>query len=832
MRYLSTIGLMAAVAIIPVGAEVLNGVWKVGKTIPLRAPLMVDSTAVTGKKYDISVLLNSPLDLRQNREAGVLNADTVINLTRPAQDATLQLLSTRLRADAYTPGTLKVSCPSPFILYVDGKEVGKNESANPTGSASAALNLEPERDYAVAVKILSCATDTVTPSIKAEWTPTDTKKSVPVRLDASMKRRLMLDDTEMGTRISYVSVSPDGNYLLYYISTRTDGDKSATGHYELRDLRKYDCPAVVMPDGVRWMPTTTRLWTAEEGENGYDIQIIDPATMARTTVARGVPDSDIIWNVPEDKIYYFAADELPKQSGPLKRLTSMGARVPGAADGRHLMEFDPATSLARPLTYGQSTYIEDLARDGRHMLLMTTQETNTRPFVANTLVELDTYTLKADTIVPPTGFVSDATYSPDEKQLLILGSAALFDGIGANIGDNKIPNDFDVQAFIMDRATGKVTPISRDFNPNIKNAVWNHNDGQIYFLTEDGFDQKVYAYNPVKKTYTKLPLMQDLVSSFSMGENGKKLAYRGGNADHAGSAYVYDVKAGTNSLIADPLGERLSDIDMGHYKQWTFTASDGTPIDGYLYYPPEFDASKKYPMIVYYYGGTSPSTKGITNPYSPQLFASRGYVVYVINPSGATGYGQEFAARHVNAWGKRTADDIIEGVTKITEEHPFINKDKIGCLGASYGGFMTQYLQTQTPLFAAAVSHAGISNVTSYWGEGYWGYSYNGVAAADSYPWTDPELFTKQGSLFNADKIHTPLLLLHGTADTNVPIGESIQLYNALKILGREVEFVTVDGENHFIATYPKRQQWHNTIMAWFARWLQDDPSWWNALYK
>lgn len=172
---------------------------------------------------------------------------------------------------------------------------------------------------------------------------------------------------------------------------------------------------------------------------------------------------------------------------------------------------------------------------------------------------------------------------------------------------------------------------------------------------------------------------------------------------------------------------------------------------------------------------------------------------------------------HVNAWGKRTADDIIEGTKQFCKEHPFVDEKKIGCLGASYGGFMTQYLQTQTDIFAAAVSHAGISDVTSYWGEGYWGYSYNAIAAADSYPWKDPDLFTKQGSLFNADKINTPLLLLHGTVDTNVPIGESIQLFNALKILGKTVEFVTVDGENHFISDYDKRIKWHNSIMAWFA---------------
>ena len=160
--------------------------------------------------------------------------------------------------------------------------------------------------------------------------------------------------------------------------------------------------------------------------------------------------------------------------------------------------------------------------------------------------------------------------------------------------------------------------------------------------------------------------------------------------------------------------------------------------------------------------------------------------------------------------GKQSFDDLgleiqqnLFGKNKMFQRGDFGGRIGIGLsihsvyIGASYGGFMTQYLLTQTDIFAAAMSHAGISNVTSYWGEGYWGYSYNSVAAAESYPWTDPELFTKQGSLFNADKIHTPLLLIHGTADTNVPIGESIQLFNALSILGRQVEFISVDGGDH-----------------------------------
>jgi Dipeptidyl aminopeptidases/acylaminoacyl-peptidases len=126
-----------------------------------------------------------------------------------------------------------------------------------------------------------------------------------------------------------------------------------------------------------------------------------------------------------------------------------------------------------------------------------------------------------------------------------------------------------------------------------------------------------------------------------------------------------------------------------------------------FYLPPNFDPTKKYPMIVYYYGGTMPTSRTFEGPYPGHVFASQGYVVYVVQPSGATGFGQKFSALHVNAWGKRTAEDIIEGTKQFVKEHPYVNDKKIGCIGASYGGFMTMYLQTQTDMFAAAVSHAG-----------------------------------------------------------------------------------------------------------------------------
>lgn len=185
----------------------------------------------------------------------------------------------------------------------------------------------------------------------------------------------------------------------------------------------------------------------------------------------------------------------------------------------------------------------------------------------------------------------------------------------------------------------------------------------------------------------------------------------------------------------------------------------------------------------------------------------------------------------MNGWGKENASDIIEGTKKFLKAHPQVNPKAVGCMGASYGGYMTMWLQTQTDIFTTAIAHAGISDITSYWGQGYWGYLYSSVASANSFPWNNKKLYVDHSPLFNAEKIHTPMLLIQGTADTNVPTGESIQLYTALKLLGRPVKFVEIKGQNHHIVDYRKRILWQNTISAWLAKYLKDQPQWWNNLY-
>ena len=814
--------------------------YKVRDAIEVRTPIMNDSINPKGEKHSTKMLLKTPvvLDL-PDAPLQSLTVDTAgyLTLDKADKNSKIYVLKTQIRAERFLKGKLKVTSPVRWEVFID--EVSKQtkdaaeDSISSASSRDIALTLEPERDYEITIKLLSTAEDKAAPTLKCEFIKDNKFKDIACTLDPNAKKRFSLDNTVYGNRVISVAISPSGKYLLTRYWNNHAAKRSRT-YCQLTELKTGKVLLDNARDGMRWMPKSDKLYYTVTALSGNDVITLDPATLNEETLLKGIPEQSFTWSPNEDFLIYYPREEGEKEQGALRRIVSPADRIPNTRGRSFLAKYNIANGVSERLTYGNhSTYLQDISPDGKFMIYSTSKENITqRPFSLSSLYLVDLETLKVDTLFHDERFLGGASYSPDGKQLLLTASPEAFGGIGKNCGNHPIANDFDTQAFIMDLATRKIQPITKDFNPTVSPLQWNRGDGCIYFNTDDGDCKNIYRYSPKNNSFEKLNLETDVTSAFTLSEYNPGIAAYIGQSDHnAGVAYLYDMKKKTSRLLADPLKPILDQIELGKTEPWNFTASDGTIITGKMCLPPNFDPNKKYPMLVYYYGGTTPTTRGISNPYCAQLFASRDYVVYVIQPSGTIGFGQEFSARHVNAWGKRTADDIIEGTKQFCKEHPFVDEKRIGCLGASYGGFMTQYLQTQTDIFAAAVSHAGISDVTSYWGEGYWGYSYSSLASANSYPWNARDMYTLQSPLFNADKINTPILFLHGTADTNVPIGESIQMFTALKLLGKPTAFVQVEGENHHILDYDKRILWNNTIYAWFAKWLKDQPEWWDALY-
>lgn len=752
---------------------------------------------------------------------------------------TVNRFITGIRPDTYFSGKLKISTPGAAKVYINGKEIlSKSSFDSVPNPKDGSFSLEPAMDARIEVDVVS-NDEAANPTLSIEIIPDEDSKDVNLIRGIDTKTLFNIYTNSVGPRVANADLSPDGKYMLILTSNTSNGI-DYDYYYTIEETASGKLIAENVTSGCSWLPGVdhTLYFNKKSVDGTFSIMTLDVPSMKISTLASGLPSSasDYTMSPSGDFIITFPQVKGTPESGTMARLKSPDDRQPGQRDRYYLTMIDLKSKIARPLTYGgNSTYLLDISRDGKKMLYYSLQETPDEfPFYKPSLVNMDLATLASDTVANIDSSFTEASYSPDGKKLLILAGPNAFNSIGLNAGNFDWGNDFDIQIYLADIDGNNPKAMTREFDPAVMNgAFWNPADRKIYFRGEAGFDVFLYRLDPESGKIDKLPSEVDYIRSWSISEmNPVEIAYTGMSYNYMGRAYLLDAKSGKSRLIADPMKEELARMEIGNSEMVYFTAKDGTEIEGTLTYPPNFDPSKKYPMIVYYYGGTTPCTHTNTSPYTPNLFASRGYVVYTINPSGTIGYGQEFSARHVNAWGERTADEIIQGTQEMCKRYPFIKKDKIGCIGASYGGFMTQLLQTKTDIFAAAVSHAGISNITSYWGEGYWGYSYNAVAAARSYPWNNPKLFTENSPLFHADKIHTPLLLLHGTVDTNVPIGESIQLYNALKILGREVEFITVDNQNHIIMDFQKRKEWHATIMAWFEKWLKDDPRWWNSIYK
>lgn len=765
----------------------------------------------------------------------VPEADGKMRLAGPAGEPELHTYATRLRSSDFAKGQLKLKSSSRAEVRLNGESIIRKTSTDSVAlESTASVELLPETVYDILIDVLTMPDDVMPAEFSLEFEADKDYENSEISASPEMKRRVNQAIVMSGERVGKNTLSADGKYML--VST-TDlvSEEETIRKASIRETATGNVISASIPTDAIWFgKENAYLYTAKR--NGkYDVYKTEVPTNKTSLIASGLPEKSVM-PTPDGKfLLYYKNIEAKEGEGPMIRLKKPDDRIPGDRDRSYIMRYDLQTKTTVPVTYGgPSTIITDFSNDSRRILYMSVEETPEKfPFYATTLVDMDLNTLKGDTILKDFRYtMTEALYSPDAKEIFIVAGPDAFEGIGANYGSHEMGNDFDGQGFIYNIESGEARAVTRDFDPAIVGAEWDAADGYLYILGETGFFQYIYRLDPKSGKITHLPTEIPTVRNMSVGSDSKEwLAYTGGSFTSDGATYVLNLKSGKSRLIADPLAEITKDVEFGDMQSWNFTADDGSLIEGWMCLPPEFDSSKKYPLIVYYYGGTSPSNASFYHNYSPQVFASRDYVVYVLNPSGTTGYGQEFSARHVNAWGKQTAEEIIEGTKRFCETHKFVDEKKIGCIGASYGGFMTMYLQTLTDIFAAAVSHAGISNVTSYWGEGFWGYSYNSVAAAKRYPWSDPDLFTKQGALFNADKIHTPILLLHGEVDTNVPIGESIQLFNALKILGRDVEFITVQDENHIIRSYNNRVIWQNTIMAWFAKYLKDDPKWWNSLY-
>lgn len=834
-------GLLAAalMASISASAETIEvKTLKYAGPYAVAQPWMADSVNIKGEAFDLKQLLDSPLSFTFLNKGKEVSAAQL--LADKQQDA-LHLASFCVSNTQRTKATIAVEGLEQYRLFVDGEQVAVNGD-------KAETILTPSQ-HTVVIKYLTRKNASADKkSIKLTVTAAN---GAPLSVgDATVKRAYNIYDVICAPNYPSVSISPNGKFIVV---RKTWVDRKGNNH-SINELRNSQTNRLMatFEESVKWMPSSNKLYftqkasdssiAGEEKQDGtLQLITINPLTMEREVLASHLPEGWFQFTPDEKTLIYTLTTEGRKKDPQVYDVKEPEDRQPGWRERSNLAKYDLASGILQPLTFGyHNIYLMDISADSRYLLIGKEEERLTkRPTTLTSFYRLDlgsmnassATTPKVETLIEKGEFLNSAQFSPDGKSILVSASPEAFNGIGKNVEEGQTPSMIDTQLYLMTLSDKKVRPLTRDFNPNVQSVDWSKADGNIYFTAEDKDCVHLFQLNPKSGKFTLLKTPEEYIKSFSLASSAAEMAFSGQSASNADRLYKMNTKALKSQLVDDLSARELKDVELGECKAWNFVNSRGDTLCCRYYLPPHFDAAKKYPMIVNYYGGCSPTSRMFQSRYPHHVYAAMGYVVLVVNPSGATGFGQKFSARHVDTAGEGVAEDIISSTQAFCDEHAFVNRKKIGCIGASYGGFMTQYLQTKTDLFAAAISHAGISDHTSYWGEGYWGYSYSEVSMANEYPWTNKHLFVDQSPLYNADKIHTPLLFVHGTADNNVPVGESIQLYTALKLLGRPTAMVLVDGQDHHIIDYEKRLKWQNTIFAWFAKWLQDDASWWTEMY-
>ena len=284
-------------------------------------------------------------------------------------------------------------------------------------------------------------------------------------------------------------------------------------------------------------------------------------------------------------------------------------------------------------------------------------------------------------------------------------------------------------------------------------------------------------------------------------------------------AEIWSVTGDQRAAVTHENDALMKSVLVGTTESRTWTGADGAQVQGFVVKPPNFDASKKYPGIVLIHGGPQGAWgNGWGYRWNPQIFASRGYVILMPNPRGSVGFGQKFVEEISGDWGGKVVTDIMNGVDMFAAL-PYVDGNRLGAAGGSYGGYMVDWLLGHTDRFKALVSHAGVYDLKSMYGvtEEIWfpEFEFKGN------PWDNPELYEKWSPDNFVKNFKTPTLVTHGELDFRVPINQGLELFTALQRRGIPSKMVYFPDEGHWVLKPQNSKLWYATVGDWFDQWLK-----------
>jgi dipeptidyl aminopeptidase/acylaminoacyl peptidase len=417
---------------------------------------------------------------------------------------------------------------------------------------------------------------------------------------------------------------------------------------------------------------------------------------------------------------------------------------------------------------------------------------------------------EAKKITSNPGFDSNPVYSPDGNSIAY--HAQLTAGYEADRW----------RVMLYDRKTGKSENLTEKFDRSAQELAWSADSKTIYFTAENETLSPVYAMDAQAGAEPKKLIGEGFNSAVSPSADGKTMAFERTSLSMPAEVFVASGSGSNTKQITHHNDALLAKLDLNEALTFWFEGAAGSKVQAMLIRPPDFDATKKYPLLVILHGGPQTMWSNAWGyRWNPQVFSAAGYVTLMINRHGSTGYGQKFTDEITNEWGGQAYTDVMKGVDFTLANYKFTDGTRMAVAGGSYGGFLANWIATHNGRFKAIISHAGVYDQTSmYATEELWFLEHD----MQGTPWGNPESSKKWSpSTFAAGlgKYKTPTLVIAGENDFRVPYTQSLEFFNTLQRQAVASKLVVFPDEGHWVLKPQNSQFWYKTFLDWLATYLK-----------
>ncbi|RYY69866.1 MAG: S9 family peptidase [Chitinophagaceae bacterium] len=647
------------------------------------------------------------------------------------------------------------------------------------------------------------------------------------------KRPIGLKDLRHISVLSAASCSADGRYIAY-ISTKVIWEQNIHKDFiTICDISTGIELKVLEGSSPRWSPVTNELGYISDDNNQTSVWIYALTDDSARCVAPVYEShyfmghlalKNFVWSPDGSTIAYISSKESNdrnEENAEIKIINRLlykskgGRGRPVIADNNLSHIWIIASKGGAPRLITDSIYNE-------HSICWS-PDSSKIAFVSNRSADPDNNQLhdlwSIDLISGTTkrhtenfGTVFQPTWSPDGRNIAFLATKG-------KIATNDSPAE-DTQLYLVSLDNNSFQNLTASFDRRIEQLSWHPDSRSIYFTAGNMGITAIYMVVIANAKIEKIIGENGRVLEYSINTNGDAICFVSTGSSQLTEIFLHDNVNHITRKITNNSDALLGVCRLQNPEPFWFKSFDGTDIQGWVIQPANFDPQQKYPLVLVIHGGPH-------NMFGPefedrmQILAARGYGVLFINPRGSSGYGQAFSNGTLLNWGGADFRDLMAGVDAAIINNTWIDNDRLGVTGQSYGGFMTNWIITQTNRFKAAVSDGGISNLISFAGTSLYHSliesEFNG-SAYDNF-----DLLWEWSPLRNIKNVLTPTLILHGELDNEVPLSQAEEMYIALKKLGIETNFVQYAGEGHGWRPDLKPHNQHDRLertIGWFDQYL------------